>query len=183
MDLLLGFVLGFIASTLAAIFLNAIPPHRQRSWVSLLRNPRLFINLRSDTEHKKIKALLDSLFRAWEEKNVEAYLACWEADAVRVIGSTNAVADRLPEIEQGFKASIARYRTIRVMSVVVEDIDIRGTDSNEALVEAHYRFQLTREPDLLPVHEDATEFYVVRRSEEHGWRIASNLDHSRDVAK
>jgi uncharacterized protein (TIGR02246 family) len=183
MELFLGFVLGCIASMLATIFINAIPAYRQRPLLSLLRNPRLFIQLRRDSEQKKIKALIDSLFRAWEEKNLQKYMACWSNDAVRVVGPTNTVVDHLPEIGEGFKKSIARYRTIRVLSAVIEDIDIRPTTPDEAMVEAHYRFQLTREPDLLPVHEEATEFYVLRRTEQQGWLIASNLDHSKDVAK
>ena len=136
MDLFLGFLLGCIASMLATIFVNAIPAYRQRPVLSLLRNPRLFVQLRRDTEQKRIKTLIDSLFKAWEEKNLEKYMACWASDAVRVVGPTNTVVDHLPEIEEGFKKSIARYRTIRVLSVVLEDIDIRATTPNEAVVEA-----------------------------------------------
>lgn len=183
MEIFLGFVLGCIASMLATILLNAIPAYRQRPVLSLLRNPRLFIQLHRDSEQKKIKTLIDTLFRAWEEKDLHKYIACWASDAVRVVGPTNTVVNRLSEIEDGFKKSVARYRTIRVLSAVIEGIDIRATTPNEAIVEAHYRFQLTREPDLLPIHEEATEFYVLRRTEHEGWQIASNLDHSKDVAK
>jgi len=183
MEIFLGFVLGCIASMLATIFLNAIPSYRQHLLLSLLRNPRLFVQLHRDTEQRRIKTLIDSLFRAWEEKNLQKYIACWAGDAVRVVGPTNIVVDHLPDIEEGFKKSVARYRTIRVLSVVIEDIDIRATNPNEAVVEAHYRFQLTRESDLLPIHEEATEFYVLRRTDHQGWQIVSNLDHSKDVAK
>ncbi|MEK6739289.1 MAG: hypothetical protein AABY74_11565, partial [Planctomycetota bacterium] len=93
MDLFLGFLLGCIASMLATIFVNAIPAYRQRPVLSLLRNPRLFVQLRRDTEQKRIKTLIDSLFKAWEEKNLEKYMACWASDAVRVVGPTNTVVD------------------------------------------------------------------------------------------
>ena len=183
MELFLGFVLGFIASTLATIFLNAIPAYRQRPVLSLLRNPRLFIQLHRNTEQKRIKALIDSIFQAWEQKDLKKYLACWADDAVRVVGPTSTIVDRLPEIENGFQKSVARYHTIRVLSAFVENIDIRDSTPNEAATEVHYRFQLVRESDSLPVHEEATEFYILRRTEEKGWQIVSNLDHSKDVSK
>jgi ketosteroid isomerase-like protein len=141
------------------------------------------MQLRRNTEQKNIKTLIDSLLRAWEEKDLQTYIRCWASDAVRVVGPTNTVVARLPEIEEGFKKSVARYRTIRVLSSVIEAIDIRATTPNDAVVEAYYRFRLTREPDLLPVYEEATEFYVLRRTEQQGWQITSNLDHSKDVAR
>lgn len=183
MDLFLGFVIGFIASILATICLNAIPGHRQRPILSLLRNPKLFIQLHRKTSHRRIKELIKSLFQAWEEKDLNKYIACWAPDAVRVVGPTNSVTDGLPEIEEGFRQSIARYRTIRVLAVVVEDIDIRESTPNEAVAEVHYRFQLIRNADSLPIQEEATEFYVLRRVGEDGWQIASNLDHSKVVSK
>ena len=61
-------------------------------------------------------------------------------DAVRVFGPTNTVVDRLPEIEDGFKKSIAAYRTIRFLSLVIDDIRIRTTTPNEAVVEATIAF-------------------------------------------
>ena len=183
MELSVGFVLGVIASVLATIFLNAIPTHRQWPILSLLRNPRLFIKVRRETSHRRIKELIESLFQAWEEKDLNKYIECWVPDAVRVVGPTNSVTEGLPEIEEGFRQSIARYRTIRVMAVVVENIDIRESTPNEAVAEVHYRFQLIRHADSLPIHEEATEFYVFRRVGENGWQIASNLDHSKDVSK
>jgi len=183
MELLLGFVLGVIASILATIFLNAIPMYRQRPILSLLRNPRLFIQIHRDSPQKRIKELIESLFQAWEEKDLNKYIKCWTNDAVRVIGPTNSVTEGLQEIEEGFRQSIARYRVIRVMAVIVENIDIRESTPNEAVAEVHYRFQLIRDADSLPIHEEATEFYVFRRVSENGWKIASNIDHSKDVSK
>lgn len=183
MELFFGFVLGCIASMLATVCLNAIPTYRQRPILSLLRNPRLFVQLHRDTEQRRIKLLIDSLFKAWEEKSLQKYMECWASDAVRVIGPSNTVVEHLPEIEESFKKASCRYRTIRVMSAIIADIGIRETTPNEATVEVHYRFHLTREADLLPVCEEATEFYILRRTEHEGWRIVSNLDHSKDVAK
>ncbi len=182
-ELVIGFVLGCIASMLATIFLNAIPAYRQWPILALLRNPRLFVQLRCNTEQRKIRVLINRLFRAWGEKDSQKYLSCWATDAVRVIGPTNTVEDRLPEIKSGFAHSCSRYHTIRVLSVVIEDIDIQESRPNEAVVKVHYRFQLVREPDLLPVCEEATELYVLRHTEHEGWKIASNLDHSKDVTK
>lgn len=168
---------------LATIFLNAIPDHRQRPILSLLRNPQLFIQLHGDTEQRRIKVLIDSLFKAWEEKDLEKYMACWAPDAVRVVGPTNTVVNRLGDIEKSFKKSSSCYRTIRVFSALIEDIEIRTRTPNEAVAEVHYRLQLTRESDALPVCEEATEFYILRRTQGQGWRIASNLDHSKDIGR
>jgi len=183
MELFIGFVLGVIASILATIFLNAIPTHRQWPILSLLRNPRLFIQIHRDSPQRRIKELIDSLFQAWEEKDLNKYIKCWANDAVRVIGPTNAVTEGLQEIEDGFRQSISRYKAIRVMAAVVENINIRESTPNEAVAEVHYRFQFIRDADSLPIHEEATEFYVFRRVGENGWQIASNLDHSKDVSK
>ncbi len=183
MGLLIGFVLGVIASVLATIFLNAIPTHRQWPILSLLRNPRLFIQLHLDSPHRQIKDLIESLFQAWEEKDLNKYIRCWAKNAVRVVGPTNSVTEGLQEIQNSFQRSIDRYRTIRVVAVVVEDIDIREETPFEAVAEVHYRFQLIRDSDSLPIHEEATEFYVLQRAGDNGWQIASNLDHSKDVSK
>ncbi len=183
MELFIGFVLGIIASILATILLNVIPTYRQWPILSLFRNPRFFIQLRRDTSHRRIKDVIESIFQAWEEKDLDKYIECWAPDAVRVVGPTNSVTEGLPEIEESFRQSIARYRAIRVMAVVVENIDIRESTPNEAIAEVHYRFRLIRHADSLPIHEEATEFYVFRRVAENRWQIASNLDHSKDVSK
>lgn len=183
MEIFLGFVFGCVASMLATLILNAIPAYRQRPILSLLRNPVLFLQLHRNTEQRRIKALIDSLFKAWEEKDLKKYMACWASDAVRVVGPANTIVDHLPDIEEGFKKSANRYSAIRVLSAHIEDIKIRETTPDEAVVEARYRFHLTRAADLLPLYEEATEFYVLRRTKHEGWRIASNLDHSKDVVK
>ena len=139
--------------------------------------------LLGDSQQKLIRILIDKLFHAWEEKDLECYLSCWTNDAVRVIGSTNTVVENITEIEECFRKSISRYSAINVQSSVIEDIEIRKSTPNEAVAEVHYRFQLIRESDYLPVHEEATEFFVLRKTVAAGWQIRSNLDHSRDVSR
>ncbi len=183
MELFIGFVLGVIASILATIFLNAIPMYRQRSILSLLRNPRLYIQVHRDSPEKRIKERIESLFQAWEEKDLNKYIMCWSKDAVRMIGPTNSVTEGLQEIGNSFQQSIARYQVIRVVAVILENINIHKSTPNEAVAEVHYRFQLIRDEDSLPIHEEATEFYVLKRVSENDWKITSNLDHSKDISK
>lgn len=183
MELFIGFVLGIIASILATIFLNAIPMYRQRPVLSLLRNPKLFLQIHRNSPQKQIKELIESLFHAWEEKDLKKYIKCWAEDSVRVIGPTNSVTEGLQEIEDSFRQSISRYRVIRVLALMVENIDICKLNPNEAIAEVHYRFQLIRNADSLPFHEEASEFYVLRQVNENGWKIASNLDHSKEISK
>lgn len=183
MELFVGFILGVVASMIASILLNSIPSYRQRTLSTLLKNPRLFCKLYYNNHHKKINELFYNLYKSWEEKDLDKYISCWSSNAVRLIGTNNNIVDGLIEIKDAFIKSIARYRDIKVMSYVIEEIDIRKSEPIEATVEIHYRFQLIRMNDLLPVFEEATEYYILIQKKDGYWKIASNMDHSKDVSK
>ena len=183
MSLFLGFVLGVIASVIASVVISAIPPHKQRKVIAVLRNPWLNFQLLRSTPHQEIKAVLCKLFNAWEKKDLDSYLSCWSTDAVRVVGPMSQRQDGFEDLRVTFSAAIGKYKTITVSSVIFEKIEFEASRPADASAMLHYRFDLVRASDGLPVSEEATEFYALRKSEEDGWQIASNLDHSKDVAK
>jgi hypothetical protein len=64
MELLLGFILGIVASVIASFlfswFTVVVPQDRQRKFVSLLRNPRLSLRVLRDTEERKVRDRIHS---------------------------------------------------------------------------------------------------------------------------
>jgi len=62
MELLVGFILGIVASIIASFVFKAlessIPLSKQKRLITFFRNPKLFVNLHRDTEERKIKELI-----------------------------------------------------------------------------------------------------------------------------
>jgi Domain of unknown function (DUF4440) len=177
--MLVGFILGIIASLLASFTYASLPPHRQRPILAFLRNPRLFIRLRCATEERRVKSRIDALFSAWARKDLPAYLSCWAEDAVRIIGTESNVKEDKSLIGAKFSAAGTRYFEIGVSSVVFDSITI-GPRPGTAVAEVSYRFVLTRTEDLLPVVEDSREVYALRVVQGE-WLIASNIDHFYEI--
>lgn len=191
MELLFGFALGFLASALAGILLNSIPAYRQRPFLASLRNPRLLIRLRLDTEERRIKRLIETLFDAWEERDPVKYRSCWAEDAVRVVGPKSDVVYHLSDIQKVFSQALERYLSTEVVALIFDAVELlhapmpKPQNSKEppahATAQVHYRLKMVR-LDSLPEHEEATEFYTLKRVAGL-WRIASNLDHSQDIQR
>lgn len=174
-----GFLLGVLATVFSdaiASWLAGVAPIGFTRWLSAIAaNPRLYFRTRRNTPERRIKILIEQLFRAWEKKDLETYLSCWADDAVRIVGTNANVEETKVQIGEKFSASCQRYSDIKVESLILERVDL-SPQCNSAIVEARYRFCLTRTRDGLPVLEDAKEVYAIRRHE-GVWRIASNIDH------
>lgn len=174
---------GFIAGVIATLFSDAIAswlarlfPIKFTRWLSAVAaNPKLYLRTRQNTPERKIKELLDTLFHAWEQKDLNGYLACWADDAIRIVGLSSNREENKAQIREKFIASCERYSKIRVESFVLERIDLLP-QSDSAVAEVRYRFHLTRARDTLPVLEDAKEVYALRKVE-GAWTITSNIDH------
>lgn len=174
-----GFLFGVIATLFSdamASWLARIVPMKFTRWLSAVAaNPRLYLRTRRDTPERQINELVIRLFRAWERKDLETYLSCWAEDAVRIVGSNANLEETKSQLREKFLASCQRYAEIKVDSLVLERVALSPC-SDSAIVEARYRFSLTRSRDGLPVLEDAREVYAMRLHE-GAWRITSNIDH------
>jgi len=175
-----GFLLGVIATVfsdaIAAWLARVIPIGFTRRLTAMAANPRLYLRTLRDTPERRIKLLIEQLFRAWEKKDLETYLSCWADNAIRIVGTNANVEETKVQIGEKFSASCQRYSDIEVDSLVLERVDLSPRCGDSAIAEVRYRFCLTRARDALPVLEDAREVYSMRRHE-GVWRIASNIDH------
>jgi uncharacterized protein (TIGR02246 family) len=184
MELLLGFILGIVTSVIASFlfswFTVVIPQDRQRKFVSVLRNPRLSLRVLRDTEERKVKDRIQTIFKAWCEKDSATYLSCWADDCVRVIGTNSTIKENKEAIAAKFAQSCEKYSEITVPIFIVENIRV-SHDSLSARAEAFYKFVLTRAEDSLPVIESSKEFYSLRK-ENGEWLIVSNGDYFSDIA-
>jgi uncharacterized protein (TIGR02246 family) len=183
MELLVGFILGIVASIIASFVFKAlessIPLSKQKRLITFFRNPKLFVNLHRDTEERKIKELIEKLFKAWETKDIELYLSCWADDTVRIVGTDSTTKESKDEIARKFNASFDKYSDIRVEALVLDDITL-GPRAGTATAKVHYRFSLTRSSDYLPIAEEAQELYSLRQTKGE-WIIASNIDHFYEI--
>ncbi|HXM46471.1 MAG TPA: nuclear transport factor 2 family protein [Pyrinomonadaceae bacterium] len=185
MQLIVGFILGVVASVLASFvftWLSAIFPFERQRWiVAFLRNPILPFKLLRRGEERRIKDCIRRLFQSWCNKDLEKYLACWADDCVRVMGSVSTVKEDKNTIAQKFIRSCKRYSEISTPVIAFENIRI-SPDSRNAIAEVYYRFELIRAEDSLPAVESSREFYSLRKSGDE-WLIASNIDYFTDVGK
>ncbi len=179
MDLLIGFILGVVASIVASfVFLwmtAAVPKIRQRPIVALIRNPSLFWKLRASTPERDVKERICALFRAWVKRDRDAYLICWAEGATRVYGLRAEKRQSKADIAAHFDGAIAKYSEIRVIGPVFEDIRILAGGAR-AVAEIAYRFALTQAQDSIPVHEESREAYALEKVD-GTWFINSNIDH------
>lgn len=174
-----AFVFGVIATVFSdaiASWIVRIISMRFTRWLSAVAaNPVLHLRAQRNTPEREIKLIINQLFRAWEEKDLDAYLACWSKDAIRIFGPQGAIEETKEQICEKFIQSCRRYTNIRVESIVLERITL-SPKSDSAIVELRYRFSLVRSRDGLPVLEDAKEVYGMRR-QDGLWHINSNIDH------
>ena len=179
MELLIGFILGLFASVIASFiftwFWEVFPLDRQRRIITFFRNPLLSFRLFRNTEERRIKNVLQTLFRSWCDKDKEKYLSCWADDCIRIMGSDSLVKEDKNAIAAKFSWSCQKYNEITVPVFVVEDIRL-SQDSQSARAEVYYKFKLTKAEDSLPVIEPAREFYALRKRDDK-WVIISNVDH------
>jgi uncharacterized protein (TIGR02246 family) len=174
---------GFALGVLSTLFSNAIiswverrVPIRITRWLNAFAaNPALYIRVTRDTPERRIKEVIVRLFSAWEQQNLEHYLSCWTDDAIRVVSVNSYIEESLAEIRAKFLSSCQRYSQIKVESFVLEHVRI-STLGDAAIVQARYRLHLTRRRDGLPILEDATEVYALRRKED-AWKVTGNMDH------
>jgi muramoyltetrapeptide carboxypeptidase len=179
MELLIGFGLGIAARLIAAVVHAWFTSWRQRPLLAALRKPKLRLRMCLNTPEREIAQVIRRLFRAWTEKNRDAYLRCWATDAVRMVGIGATRQEDKLAIVRRFDASCAKYKAILVPMVVIEDIRV-APDQDTATAEVFYRFELIREADSLPTVDTAREVYSLRR---HGqsWRLTTNIDYFEEI--
>ncbi|MFC1679097.1 hypothetical protein ACFL2T_02675 [Elusimicrobiota bacterium] len=175
MDIILGFILGVIASVFASFIVSSLPTHRYRPLIAFGKNPGLFIRLLVGGEEQIIYNRISVLFRAWETKNEKAYLECWTEDAVRIVGAKSNSKQNKDKIGKVFRASCKRYLKIKVPCAILEQVSLNPS-KNKAIAHVYYRMDLVRSKDNLPVYEESREVYALKKSERK-WLITSNIDH------
>ena len=175
MELFLGFVVGVVASILASLIVSILPTHQYRPVIAFGRNPSLFFRLLHHGEERQIKGRIDALFDAWRKKDSKAYLACWAEDAIRIVGPKSNEEYKKGSIGAGFNAACLRYSKIDAPCVILEHIAFSPTRDN-AVVHVYYRMNLLRAQDGLPVFEESSEVYALRKAD-GDWLITSNIDH------
>lgn len=115
---------------------------------------------------------IDNLFKAWEEKNLEAYLDQWDRRGRQWIGETHRT---LPEIAQKRRQDFERYQRVQVIGYQV-DIDATATDPVIARVTYSMRFQ--RRDGTWVSEIDRRETYKLRfLKEQDRWVILENFDY------
>lgn len=185
MQVIIGFILGVVASLIASFvftWITAIFPFERQRWIiTLLRNPFLLFKLMFRTKEQEVRNRIRVLFQAWCTKDVDRYLKCWADDCVRVMGSDSTVREDKAAIREKFNRSCAKYLEISTPVVAFENIRI-SPNSQNAIAEVYYRFELTRAEDLLPTVEVSKEFYSLRK-EGNEWVIASNIDYFTDIGR
>ena len=183
MQLLIGFILGVVSSAIASFLFRwyemDVPIVKQKRMIVFCRNPALYIKLRLNTEERRIKQVIERLFNAWENKDLYAYASCWADDAVRIIGVTSTQEEDKSEILEKFRSSCQKYSVIRVTALIYDDISI-GPRQGTSFVKVHYRFELVRAKDGLPVVEESQEVYSLRLRDT-SWQIATNIDHFYEI--
>lgn len=179
MEVLLGFVLGIVASVIASFAFVWLASARQRPIFAALIRPRLRLRMVRDTPERQISMVIQKLFRAWCEKDIDSYLACWADDCVRVMGITSTVKEDKTAIAEKFRQSCAKYSAITVPTLVIENIRI-APDRQTAIAHVYYRFELVRSEDALPTIEHSREVYSLRPVTGQ-WRIAANIDHFSEI--
>ena len=115
---------------------------------------------------------IDNLYKAWEERNLEAYLDQWDRMGRQWIGEKHRT---LPEIAQKRREDFERYRRVQVIGYQV-DIDPTATDPVIARVTYSMRFQ---RPDGTWINEiDRRETYKLKfLKEQNRWVILENFDY------
>jgi len=183
MQFLAGFILGVVTSVIADFLFRwlepIVPLSRQKRMMAFFRNPVLYFKLKLNTDERRIKKLIEHLFRAWETKDLNAYASCWTAEAVRTIGAMSTQDENKLQIVETFRSSCHKYSVIKVAALVFDKITL---DSQQwtAIVKLHYRFELIRASDGLPIFEESQEFYSLKFLN-GSWLIASNIDHYYEI--
>lgn len=183
MELIAGFFLGVVTSIIASFlfrwFEMDVPLVKQKRMMAFLRNPALYLRLKLNTDERRIKELIERLFLAWETKDLNAYSFCWAANAVRIVGSESPINEDKAQIIEKFRSSCQRYSVIKVPALVFDDISI-GPRQGMATAKVHYRFELVRESDGIPIFEDSQEVYSLKFRND-SWQIFANMDHSYEI--
>jgi hypothetical protein len=186
MDLLsciLGFIAGVFTSVIASFLFRwfdmDVPLIKQKRMMAFIRNPIRYIRMRLDTDERKITELIERLFRAWEMKDLLTYSSCWADGALRIIGTQSPINEDKSQIVKNFESSCQRYSSIKVAGLVFDKITI-GPRQGMAIVNVHYRFELSRTSDGLPILEDSQEVYSVKYRNDC-WQIVSNIDHFYEI--
>jgi len=174
-----AFILGVLSSVLAAAFvawlMTTVSARTKDVVVAFLSNPILQIRIHLSTKQAKITQVIRRIFEAWESKSADAYVACWHAQAVRIVGPKVPAGSHL-DIKQHFERSCERYSEIRTESLVFESVRVDYPREHMALVQVHYRQVMLEKDTFLPLIEEAREIYVLVE-DQGGWLIRSNFDH------
>ena len=115
---------------------------------------------------------IDNLFKAWEQKDLEAYLDQWHRRGRQWVGKTPR---SLPEIAERRRKDFERYQRVQVIDYKV-DIENAAVDPVTARVTYSMRFQ---RPDGTWVNEtDFRETYKLTfLKEQNRWVILENFDY------
>jgi len=139
-----------------------MPLVKQKRMMAFFRNPALYLRMRLNTDERRIKEVIERLFSAWEMKDLNAYSSCWSSDAVRIVGTDSPIKENKAQILDKFRSSCQKYSVIKVLAIVFDNISI-GPRQGTATAKVHYRFELFRKSDGLPIFEDSQEIYALKK--------------------
>ena len=176
---IVGVLSGIVASLIIRLIFDVIPMSVFKYYLKLMINPYVYGEVIFNQKYRMANRLILKLFKAWEQKDLESYLECWDKDAVKIKGVDGDVNYTILDIEKKFAKSIIKYSSIRAKVVLVDDI-MEYKKIQAVIVVVSYRFYLIREDDGIPVIEDAREAYTIKMIDGK-YKIVRNIDYYKDV--
>jgi hypothetical protein len=124
------------------------------------------------TSAEAVLAPIRSLFKAWDQLDVELYLAQWGPDA---IARSKYYAYKIADFAQRRRATFASYQAVKVISI---NPSVAYADATKAKVNNTYTMHFEGKDGRVVDEREISESYVLECvAKDHSWRIRENNDY------
>jgi hypothetical protein len=124
------------------------------------------------TSADAVLAPIHSVFKAWDQLDVELYLAQWGPDA---IARSKYYAYKIADFAPRRRAAFASYQAVKVISI---NPSVTYSDATKANVNNTYTMRFESKDGRVVDERDVSESYVLESvAKDHSWRIRENNDY------